>query len=197
MKLILASLDNGQKANDLQIITDPTEIETLLSTKPQLHYKALKDSEPISERTARYTHIKYLQSNKVIKTASQNVAHSLMINRDNLETLYKHGLGGIRLYFCIDKDGNGIDFLSVIAVPRAEDGSNILSVGNQTTIINKLDPCPEKCVEDISTVTGPQNHESDLNYDRYNDYGAEGYWFKPNFKGGAAWVSKENVPRQL
>jgi len=149
--------------NDTQI---PAQIVMQLTGKTDI---------PISLLHARTRHLRYLEHGPHIYTSTnreqredQQIIHSLSLNQEDLDFLYKRAVQGIRLHFCREESG----FLNIIAVPIGENGHLDIDIDEDTRmrpIINTLEPCPSLCA--------PLFSESGLNcWEHEGVY----YWMDPN-----------------
>lgn len=149
---------------------------------------------PIEETVARQEHLNYLKGGLVLKDSNDKIIHYLNITKNDLSTLAKYGVGGMRLYFS-EKTENSKTFLSIIAVPVDNSDDNVII--DKVTLINTLDPCPDRCAlnqryEGDNPEGGKfYNSENDLNYDKYG----KKLWYKPNIDPKKPWVDKDNIPQ--
>ena len=150
-----------------------------LKAKSALKYKFFSDVIEVAD--ARNYHQEYLRSTNPILNGNM-VIHSLLLSRTDLERLYTPGVHGIRLYFI--KEGN---YFSIALVAVDGNDQNVLVDGSgNSLVVNKLDPCPNVCVN----AGADRNHQSDLNYDP-----GRGLWLKPNLEqNDRIWVNNNDEP---
>lgn len=155
----------------------PAQIVLRVSTKTDL---------PISLEQARTRHLRYLEHGPHIYTSQdgeqpgdQQIIHSLSLNQEDLDFLYRRAVQGIRLHFCKEESG----FLNIIAVPIGEDGHLDIDVDEETRvrpIINTLEPCPSLCAP-LFSETGMNCWEQD----------GVAYWMDPNAEqDGKVWFRR-------
>lgn len=156
-------------------------------SKDNLAFIFKEQSATILPPDAITSHINYLQNGPYIGFAGE-IIHSLAISGPDLASLCNNGPGGIRLYFGLD---NGIvtnlmgesfpyPYLSIIAVPVGNNGDNVLTNAAGSTLINNLEPCPDKCP--CNETYNDSYSVNDLNYQLYTkaDGTQIGIWCKPN-----------------
>lgn len=152
----------------------PAQIVLRLSAETEL---------PISLIQARTRHLRYLEHGPHIYTSmggeqpeDQQIIHSLSLNQEDLDFLYKRAAQGIRLHFCKEESG----FLNIIAVPIGNDGHLDIDIDQDTRIrpiINTLEPCPSLCAP-LFSETGMNCWEQD----------GVCYWMDPNNpQDGKVW----------
>lgn len=158
-----------------------------------LKFMANSKPEPIPESVARNEHLEYLKGDLVLRDKENKIIHYLTMNKEDLSVLADSGKqGGMRLYFSQKVDGES-KYLSIIAVPVDGNGDNVIH--DSVTLINTLDPCPDKCALNQryegqnSNNTPSYNSEKDLNFSE-----ADGGWYKPNIDPKNPWVDKNNKP---
>lgn len=154
-------------------------------TPPLIFQPAPDSNVPISLNEARYRHIDYLQRGPTVYVKSGEdapviqVLHSLLLNQEDLDLLYRNAQGGIRLHLCRESSGN----FNIVAVPVGANGELNINPDSQTgrrPIANTLSPCPVICSKDFS--------ETGLNC--WDDNG-DLTWVDPNSeRGGKIWYKK-------
>jgi hypothetical protein len=130
-------------------------------------------SMPIDDQLARKEHISYLK-NGTLRDSKGQVIYSLFLDKKELSYLDTVAETGVRLAFCEDTY-NDTTYTGIILVPLNESYHNILSYNGKTAIINRLEPCPNKCPE--RNPAGIYHDSTDLNHDYYGDFGNKGLWF--------------------
>ena len=157
--------------------------DVIASYFPKLKY--VSPSQVISEKEAREYHQRYLGSPNPIVNNAEEVVHFLSVGREDLKTIYNNGVGGVRLYFCRENTNE----FNIVLVPVGQNNRNILSVGRTSVLVNKLEPCPDKCIGGDNRNEDLENDDTDL-----NKHISEAKWLKPNKKVGKEihWWSKDN-----
>lgn len=148
----------------------------------------LAPSKIVEFSEAQEHHMDYLKNGPYVMM-NGSIVHCLIIKRADLEVLYAHGTGGVKLYFCSEPDDATRPCLSIIAVPFLTNGENRLSdpATGDSTIVNNLDPCPAYC------PNAGALSELDLNY---REESVEGVtlrgWYQPNKGLGVAGWRDDN-----
>jgi hypothetical protein len=158
--------------------------DVIASFFPKLTY-AMSPSQIIDVEEARKYHQRYLGSANRIVDRNGDVVHFLSVNSSDLKTLYDNGKGGVRLYFCRENTNE----FNIVLVPVDQSNRNVLSVGRASVLVNKLEPCPDKCIGGDNRSEELENDETDLNKLHDGDK-----WLKPNKRSDrkAHWWSKDN-----
>lgn len=143
---------------------------------------------PITLPEARRRHIGYLQHGPHLFVANgkeisgdEKILHSLHINQEDLELLYRNAKNGIRLHLCREDSG----MLNIIAVPVCEEGQLVIDEDPERgirPIVNTLEPCPSLCT--------PLFSEKNLNCWVSED--GQRTWVDPNDEqDGKIWFVKD------
>jgi hypothetical protein len=152
-----------------------------------------KDLISLDEAVAE--HMAYLQHQYDAKET--NIYHSLYISKEDINMLQaKSSSKGVKINFGMTTD-QFVNYLTLVLVPLDNAGRNIVwdHTTNKSTIVNKLQPCPDDCPE--GNVEGQArtwyantiNHINDFNYDKNKEL-----WFKPMLPGTDKWVDINNQP---
>lgn len=133
------------------MMTFPDQCRIVIPSDPN-------DALPIDLNEARLRHINYLEQGPHIyvamgpKPGDEQILHSLRIDQDDLDLLYRNARQGIRLHFCREASG----MLNVIAVPVGEDNSLVIDIDPERRvrpIVNTLEPCPTLCPPPFSETS--------------------------------------------
>jgi hypothetical protein len=144
-------------------------------------------SAAISDTDAIQQHIAYLLDTPLTDNENR-VIYSLFLEKKDLESLNNLTKTGARLLFCNDTL-NGISYTGIIMVALDDNYHNILKKNGKTVIVNRLEPCPDKCPE---TYQGDIKHDpNDLNMDAYDNFRHKGFWYNAQAK---QWVDIYDQP---
>ncbi len=197
--LTSCNYEASKSCDSLAIYTKYIKEHPNLSLVDKSGMKSLKfmgnaNDQPIPESVARNEHLEYLKGDLVLRDKEDKIIHYLTMDKDDLRVLADSGKeGGMRLYFSQKEEGES-KYLSIIAVPVDINGDNVIH--DNVTLINTLDPCPDKCAlkqryEGPNADNTPSyNSVKDLNFSEAEG----GYWYKPNIDPQNPWVDKDNKP---